>query len=119
MYISQVDIPTTTTFSEPIIMSLAQMLSANTSLELLPSNKIRCKITGHEMPPRADVIAQYLGSKRFVKAKNWYTVDYSEYLPHIIPAKDDSKRLYCRLTKKTLNRIPEVGIYLLMLTLAK
>ena len=35
-----------------------------------------------------------------------YAADFSSYLPYIVPHKRDSKRLFCRLTQKKLNKIP-------------
>ena len=59
------------------------------------------------MPPNAAVVLAYLNGKKFKKAKEWYTYDYSEFLPHIVPDKRDSRKLYCRLTKHGLNKIPD------------
>lgn len=90
-------------------LSLSKLLQENDCLSLTPQNKIVCKYSSHEMPPRADIVQQYLQSKKFIKAKEWYSVDYSCYLPYIVSHKSDSRKLYCTLTKFVLNKIPEVN----------
>ena len=89
-------------------MSLSEILAkfADT-LTLTEKNKVKCAITEHEMSPNATVVMAYLNGKKFKKAKEWYSYDYSEFLPHIVPDKRDSRKLYCRLTKHGLNKIPE------------
>lgn len=87
-------------------MSLAPLLDANKHLSLTANNKIKCSITGHEMPANYKVVNDYLQSKKLLKAKEWYAVDYSKYLPYIIPHKRDPKKLFCKLTTQKLNKIP-------------
>ena len=61
--------------------SVADLLGSNSNLFLNPSNnKICCRITGHEMPPRADVISTYLNSKKLQKAKAWYKNEECEQI---------------------------------------
>jgi hypothetical protein len=87
--------------------SLATILAQHKHLTLTPSNKIKCSYSGHEMPSRADIVQQYLDSKKFAKFKDWYSHDYSQYEPWIIEDKEDQKKLYCTLTNHSLNKIPE------------
>ena len=88
-------------------VSLADLLATHAAhLELLPTNKIRCKVTQHELPPRADAVTQHLQGQKFKKALEWYTRDYSEYLPYIVPHRKDPRKLFCVLTKQPLNKIP-------------
>lgn len=92
-------------------LSLSKILADNKDcLSLSPANKIVCKYSNHEMPPNAVIVNQYLQSKKFIKAKEWYSIDYSKYLPYIVPHKSDNRKLYCTLTKYILNKIPEVSI---------
>jgi hypothetical protein len=87
--------------------SLAEVLSKNQCLTLTASNKILCSITGHEMPPRLDAVLSHLNGKKFKKAKEWYTYDYSEFLPHIVLDRKNKLKLHCKLTGQTLNKIPD------------
>lgn len=88
-------------------ISLADLLQQNDFLSLLPTNRILCKVTGHEMPARADAVAAHIQGKKFKKALEWYKHDFSEYLPHIVPHKRNPKKMFCLLTRQALNRIPE------------
>jgi hypothetical protein len=87
--------------------SLGQLLSDNKFLKLQPSNKILCDVTGHEMSARGDVVQAYINGKKFKKQLEWYKHDYSEFLPHIVEDKENPKQLYCKITKQTLNKIPD------------
>lgn len=51
-------------------------------------------------------VKQFVESKKFLKAKEWYCHDYSKYLPHIVEDKHNKKFLYCKLLKRTINKIP-------------
>ncbi|GLE03839.1 hypothetical protein PINS_up012750 [Pythium insidiosum] len=68
--------------------------------------RVRCDLLQHEMLPRKDVIEAYLKSKKFVKAKEWYCYDYSQYEPYIVAHRRKPKCLYCNVTNTVLNRIP-------------
>ena len=59
------------------------------------------------MPARADAVAAYVNGKKFKKAKEWYSYDYSIFLPHIVPSKGNDKLLYCKVTKRDLNKVPD------------
>jgi hypothetical protein len=54
-----------------------------------------------------EVVEQYLKSKKLMKAKLWYSQDFKRYEPYIVAHKKEPKLLYCTLTKKKLNKIPE------------
>lgn len=89
-------------------MSLASFLSEHGEhFELLPSNRIRCKVTQHEMPCDSAVVEAYQKGKKFMKALKWYQSDFSKYEPNIIPHKSNPKALYCTITSQTLNKIPQ------------
>jgi Surfeit locus protein 2 (SURF2) len=87
--------------------SVADLLAKNPNLQLTENNKIKCSLTNHEMPPNAEAIVQYLNGKKFKKAKEWYNCDFSEFLPHIVPDRKNPMKLFCKLTKLSLNKIPE------------
>jgi Surfeit locus protein 2 (SURF2) len=87
--------------------SVADLLAKNPNLHLTENNKIKCSLTNHEMPPNAEAIVQYLNGKKFKKAKEWYNHDFSEFLPHIVPDRKNPMKLFCKLTKLSLNKIPE------------
>ncbi|OQS00058.1 hypothetical protein THRCLA_06269, partial [Thraustotheca clavata] len=68
--------------------------------------RVKCSTTGHEMPPRVDVINAHINSKRFKKATKWYNHDFSQYEPYIVAHRRKPKCLYCNVTGIVLNRIP-------------
>ncbi len=71
--------------------------------------RVYCKFTHHELIPRKSDIEKHLRSSRFLKQKEWYSHDYSQYYPeHIVEHKDNRKMLYCRLTKSILMKKPSV-----------
>ncbi|KAG7383723.1 Surfeit locus protein 2 [Phytophthora pseudosyringae] len=93
--------------------AVQQLLRQHEFLELVESGegdnkrvRVKCQLTQHEMLPRADVIAQHVDSKKFVKARDWYCHDYSQYEPYIVPHRRLTKSLFCNVTGTILNRIP-------------
>ena len=89
-------------------MSLADFLIKHAdTLTLLPSNRIKCTVTGHEMKPELNAIKAHLEGKMYQKALKWYNCDYSQYKPYIVEHRSSSKHLYCTVTKLILNKIPE------------
>lgn len=88
-------------------MSVADLLNKNPHLELNAKNRIVCSLTGHEMPPEAKSILAHIEGKKYKKALEWYSHDYSKYEPYIVSHKSDDKKLFCLLTKQPLNKIPK------------
>ena len=84
------------------------LIAQHAFLSLNERGKVHCSVTAHDLPPRVDAILAHLSGKTFKKAQAWYDPmkDISKYAPWIVPHKSDPKKLYCRLTSQTLNRIP-------------
>ena len=59
------------------------------------------------MMPQLEIVNRYLSSDKFRKAKDWYSYDYSEYLPYIIEHKSNPKFMFCQLTKAEIPKIPQ------------
>ena len=59
------------------------------------------------MPPKVDVVLGHINGKKFKKSKEWYNYDYSEFEPYIVPDRENSTKLHCKLTGQTLNKIPD------------
>ncbi|EFA83822.1 hypothetical protein PPL_02890 [Heterostelium album PN500] len=69
-------------------------------------NKIRCETTKHEIPLRLDQLKIHLNSKSYKNAIiDQY--DFTKYAPNIVPSTSHERRLYCKITKKELNKVPE------------
>lgn len=86
---------------------LAALLAQHPSLQPNERGKLRCALTGHELPRRADAVRQFVAGKAYAHARAWYAADFGRYEPFIVPHKRDAKKLWCRLTGHELNRIPE------------
>jgi len=89
------------------------LASRSAELELLASGaKVRCKLTGHEIPAILEKVVEYLNSKKYLKAKAGTKTkedfDVSKYEPHIVQHSSDSKILYCTLTKQRLAKVTSV-----------
>jgi len=84
--------------------SLGMLLKKNDFLSLTPMNRIHCSITKHDIQPNADAVRAHLNSKAFRRAK-LYSGDFDQFLPYIVPHKYSDKKMYCTITKKTMNRI--------------
>lgn len=79
--------------------------------------KLRCSITGHEMPATLEAVQQYIAGGRYKKAKAWYARPFEAFLKgellelaneFLAPHKDDAERqLYCTATRRTVGRIPK------------
>mmetsp|Transcript_27572 Transcript_27572/g.36163 ORF Transcript_27572/g.36163 Transcript_27572/m.36163 type:complete len:301 (+) Transcript_27572:202-1104(+) len=69
--------------------------------------KVHCNVTGHDLPLQVDQIKKHMTSKKFLKQRDWYSYDYREYEPYIKPHRFDSRKLYCIVTQRTLNKIPK------------
>jgi hypothetical protein len=86
--------------------SLAIILSEHPELKLLANNRIKCDVTGHELPPNAAAVVAHINGKKYKKALEWYNQDYSKYLPYIVAHRSDPTKLFCNVTKQEINKIP-------------
>lgn len=87
--------------------SLADLLTSNPHLRLLPNNRIICEVTGHEMLPNLAVVQSHVNGKKYKRAVEWYRHDFSVYEPLITQHKSKMHKLFCTLTQEELNKIPD------------
>ena len=87
--------------------SVVAFVDGRSDAELLPSGKVRCTSTGHEMPARLEVISQYWAGSKYANAKARATYDFGQYEPWIVPHKKASHLLYCTLTRQPLTKLPK------------
>mmetsp|Transcript_117088 Transcript_117088/g.331378 ORF Transcript_117088/g.331378 Transcript_117088/m.331378 type:complete len:220 (+) Transcript_117088:62-721(+) len=88
--------------------ALQALVDGHEDFEFLRSNtKVRCKSTGHEMPPRFKVVSEYLNGAKYKKLKEWYSVDFTQYEPHIVQHPELKKHLLCKLTNTTIPMNPD------------
>lgn len=84
-------------------------LSQHPSLRLLPgSDRVRCALTGHELPCRLPELEVYTRGKRYQRlARASPAFDYAEFEPHIVPSTKHPHQLFCKLTLRHINKSPE------------
>jgi hypothetical protein len=104
---------TTSTTAAALDADVQALLGQHDFLEVVTTGegeqqrvRVRCALTQHEMMPRVDAINEYLDSKKFRKARDWYCHDYSKYEPYIVAHRRKPKSLFCNVTGTVLNRIP-------------
>lgn len=81
------------------------------------SGKVKCSLTGHEVKEtNLEGLQQYLRGSKYIKAKQWYSRDFENYLrdenlihakEFLVPHKSSDKLLFCTLTRRVVNRIPK------------
>ncbi|XP_058015497.1 surfeit locus protein 2 [Ahaetulla prasina] len=93
----------------PLPSELERFLQGHPSLRVLPpGKKIRCTLTGHELPCRLPELQAFTAGKKYLRmSKTSAVLDYSEYEPHIVPSTKNPNQLFCKLTLRHLNKIPE------------
>ncbi|KAJ6651843.1 hypothetical protein lerEdw1_016439 [Lerista edwardsae] len=89
--------------------ALERLLQQHPSLSVVPpGKKVRCSLTGHELPCRLPELQAYTSGKKYLRlSKTPGVLDYSEYEPHIVPSTKNPHQLFCKLTLRHINKIPE------------
>ncbi|NXC45721.1 SURF2 protein, partial [Penelope pileata] len=77
-------------------------------LSLAETGKVRCRLTGHEMPCRLPELRAYTEGRKYQRlVKTAREFDYSEFEPHIVPSTKNLHQLFCKLTLRHINKLPE------------
>lgn len=84
-------------------------LRQHPSLRLLPdTHKVRCSLTGHELPCRLPELQVYTRGKKYQRlASAFSNFDYTAFEPHIVPSTKNRHQLFCKLTLRHINKSPE------------
>ncbi|KYO23349.1 surfeit locus protein 2 [Alligator mississippiensis] len=70
--------------------------------------RVRCELTGHELPCRLPELQAYTSGKRYLRLSGTPgAFNYSDYEPHIVPSTKNPHQLFCKLTLRHINRVPE------------
>nr|XP_005990676.1 PREDICTED: surfeit locus protein 2 isoform X2 [Latimeria chalumnae] len=92
----------------PVEEELLQFLREHPALQLIEGNKVRCVLTGHEMPCRLPDLQSYTSGKKYKRlASTKDAFDYSQFVPHIVPSTKHHHQLFCKLTLRHINKIPQ------------
>jgi len=87
---------------------VADFVDGNDDLEFCSGgNKVKCLSTGHEMPASLEGVKAYVNGKKYKKLRDWYSFDFEQFQPYIIPHKKLKKHIFCTLTGVTMPKIPE------------
>ncbi|KAM3911801.1 surfeit locus protein 2 [Leptodactylus fuscus] len=87
---------------------LRRFLLQHPALELIPGNKVRFTVTGHELPCRLPDLRSFTEGKKYQRLRSHPPAsDYSTYEPHIVPSIKNGQQLFCKLTLRHINKIPE------------
>lgn len=84
-------------------------LRQHPSLRLLPNTrKVRCSLTGHELPCRLPELQEYTRGKKYQRLSGSFSkFDYAAFEPHIVPSTKNRHQLFCKLTLRHINKSPE------------
>ncbi|XP_008842127.1 surfeit locus protein 2 [Nannospalax galili] len=84
-------------------------LRQHPSLRLLPGAcKVRCSLTGHELPCRLPDLQVYTQGKKYQRlVQVCPAFDYAEFEPHVVPSTKNPYQLFCKLTLRHINKSPE------------
>ncbi|XP_040298192.1 surfeit locus protein 2 isoform X1 [Bufo bufo] len=85
-----------------------QFLQQHPALQLIPGNKVRFTETGHELPCRLTDLQSFTEGRKYQRLRRRpQTFDYSSYEPHIVPSTKNGQQLFCKLTLRHINKVPE------------
>ncbi|XP_045702043.1 surfeit locus protein 2 [Phyllostomus hastatus] len=84
-------------------------LREHPSLRLQPGAcKVRCALTGHELPCRLPELRVYTSGRKYRRlARASPAFDYAAFEPHVVPSTKNPRQLFCRLTLRHINKSPE------------
>ncbi|KAL9988378.1 hypothetical protein ACROYT_G002816 [Oculina patagonica] len=93
--------------------AVKKFLSKHPHFELFKDDqnreKVKCKLTGHELPARLSELENYIKGKKYqrlIKEVPDKSPGYKEYKEFLVPSENNRNQLYCQLTKKYINNAP-------------
>ena len=82
------------------IAAMDEFVASHADAEVMENGKIRCTLTGHEVPPQLQTVQAYWTGKKYRNAKARREYDYSQHEPYLVPHTKSEHLLYCTLTKQ-------------------
>ena len=86
---------------------LKAFLASHADAEVLDNGKVRCTLTGHELPPRLDALQAYWGGKNYRKRAERAAYDFSKHEPWLVQHTKSEHLLWCTLTGRPVSRTPK------------
>ncbi|XP_028918590.1 surfeit locus protein 2 isoform X2 [Ornithorhynchus anatinus] len=71
---------------------------------------VKCRLSGHEFPCRLAELQAYTSGhkyRRLTAAVDPGTFHYQQFHPHIVPSNKNTHQLFCKLTLRHINKLPE------------
>lgn len=91
------------------VQTIESILIENPNL-IRTEERVRCILTGHEVPCKVPAIIQYLNGKKYKRITKDLekSFNYSDYEPMIVKSvkKGHEKHLFCTLTLRHINKTP-------------
>uniref|UniRef100_W5KL42 Surfeit 2 n=1 Tax=Astyanax mexicanus TaxID=7994 RepID=W5KL42_ASTMX len=86
---------------------LRKFLQNQPFLELTDGKKVKCTLNGHEFPCNLTELQHFISGNKYKKLSANAEFNYSQYEPHLVPSTKQPNHLFCKLTLRHLNRVPE------------
>ena len=87
--------------------AVAAFIDEHSDAELLPSGKVRCTVTHHEVVASLELLREHWAGKRYKTKKGQSKYDFTQHEPWIVPHTKNPHLLYCTLTKQPMSRQPK------------
>lgn len=86
---------------------LRSFLQKHPCFELTESKKIRCSLNAHEFPCNLAELQRFIAGNKYKKLRAQDEFNYSQYQPHIVSSTKQPDHLFCKLTLRHINRVPQ------------
>ncbi|XP_059405314.1 surfeit locus protein 2 [Carassius carassius] len=92
---------------EDLPEDLRSFLQKHPCFQLTDSKKIRCSLNAHEFPCSLAELQCFTSGNKYKKLCAQAEFDYSQYEPHIVSSTKQPDHLFCKLTLRHINRVPQ------------
>ncbi|XP_078282571.1 surfeit locus protein 2 [Rhinoraja longicauda] len=91
----------------PLPQDIASFLQQHPALQPSTNNRVKCSLTGHELPCRLADLQAYTKGKKYQRLMTKEPFNYSQFEPHIVPSTKNPQQLFCKLTIRHINKAPQ------------
>ncbi|XP_043576584.1 surfeit locus protein 2 [Chiloscyllium plagiosum] len=93
--------------SDPLSPEVIAFLQQHPALQPGHNNRVKCSLTGHELPCRLADLQTYTKGKKYQRLAMKEPFNFSQFEPHIVPSTKNQDQLFCKLTIRHINKIPQ------------